>query len=251
MFSRIVKPKTGGLADPRRRTSTLTGGRRAGESDNPYLSARRTWNDHMREVTASRMMMAVFVVIALLIALGAIGGLVHVAEQSKFIPYVVEVDKLGQTLAVNRADSVSAYDDRIIRASLAAFITDARTVTPDVSLQRKFIFTLYGMISQSDPAFIKMNEYLNGNEKSTPFARAETELVDVQIRNVLPLTQDSWQVDWQETTRERSGAVKKTVDYRATLSLYIKPPGANISETEIHLNPIGLYIKDFSWAPLQ
>ena len=32
----------------------MEGGRRLGENENPYLSARRTWNDHMRGIQASR-----------------------------------------------------------------------------------------------------------------------------------------------------------------------------------------------------
>lgn len=34
-------------ADPRRGEQAIAGGRRQGESENPFLSARRTWNDHV------------------------------------------------------------------------------------------------------------------------------------------------------------------------------------------------------------
>jgi type IV secretion system protein VirB5 len=47
------KPKTA-ISDPRRSHEKLLGGRRQGENENPYLSARRTWNDHMQTVMSSR-----------------------------------------------------------------------------------------------------------------------------------------------------------------------------------------------------
>ena len=42
------------LIDPRRGFEKLLGGRRTCENENPYLSARRTWNDHMQTLISSR-----------------------------------------------------------------------------------------------------------------------------------------------------------------------------------------------------
>ena len=47
----------------------MEGGRRCGENENPYLSARRTWNDHMRGIQASRNMWQMLALLCLLIAL--------------------------------------------------------------------------------------------------------------------------------------------------------------------------------------
>lgn len=53
------------------------------------------------------------------------------------MPYVVEVDKLGQTIAVSPVDRAKGVDQRVIHAAMASFIQSARMVTPDVALQRK------------------------------------------------------------------------------------------------------------------
>jgi type IV secretory pathway TrbF-like protein len=48
-------------------------------------------------------------VCAVLIALAGVGNMMYIGSQSKFIPYVVAVGKLGQTIAVppmNRAKCV-------------------------------------------------------------------------------------------------------------------------------------------------
>src|SRR5690606_15187070 len=65
--------------------------------ENPYLNARRAWNDHVGSVVSAHQSWQVIGILSLLIALTAIGGIIHVGSQSKFIPYVVEVDKQGQT----------------------------------------------------------------------------------------------------------------------------------------------------------
>ena len=53
---------------------------------------------------------------------------------------MVEVDKLGQTIAVAPVDRAKGVDPRVIHAAMAAFVQSVRMVTPDVALQRKAIF---------------------------------------------------------------------------------------------------------------
>ena len=52
----------------------LDGGRRTGENENPYLAARRTWNDQSAANIASRQMFQLLGVLALLVALAGVGG---------------------------------------------------------------------------------------------------------------------------------------------------------------------------------
>ncbi|MBR4737437.1 MAG: conjugal transfer protein TrbF, partial [Rhodocyclaceae bacterium] len=56
-------------ADPRQLPQRIEGGRRAGESDNPYTTARRTWNDHVGGVMVQRRNWQIIGILALLIAL--------------------------------------------------------------------------------------------------------------------------------------------------------------------------------------
>ena len=92
------------LSDPRRGIDKLLGGRRSCENENPYLSARRTWNDHMQTLISSRQAWQIMGILSLLITLVSVAGMIHIGQQSKFIPYVIQIDKLGQTAAVAIAD---------------------------------------------------------------------------------------------------------------------------------------------------
>ena len=76
--------------------------------DNPYLNARRTLNEYNGALIQSRHMWQAAALLALMVAIGAVGGVIYIGSQSKFVPYVIEVDKLGQTAAVRRADRAAA-----------------------------------------------------------------------------------------------------------------------------------------------
>ncbi len=235
--------------NPRTNNEEIAGGRREGENDNPYLSARRTWNDHMRSVQASRNMWQILALLCLLIALAGIGGVVVIGSQSKFVPYVVQVNNLGEAVAVSRADVAAVADQRVIHASVAAFINDLRLVTPDIALQRRAIFRTYAMLSTNDPATVKTNEWFNGTENSSPFKRAETETVNVEIISVIPQSEETWQVDWLEKVYDRQGHLAEPpFKMRALLRVYTQPPTQSTTEEQIRNNPLGIYIQDYSWS---
>jgi type IV secretion system protein TrbF len=219
--------------------------------DNPYLCARRTWNTLLGVQVATRQMWQIVGVLALLIALVSIAGLIHIGSQSKFIPYVIEVDKLGQTVAISAVTASTRVDPRVIRAAVSDFVSDARLVSPDVALQRKAIFRVYAKLSPNDPATTEMNTWLNGYEDASPFQRAKKEMVSVAIQSVMAQTPDTWQVDWLETTRDRQGVLKGSpIRMRALITVYVLPPNHKTTEEQLRDNPLGIYVRHFSWSRL-
>ena len=216
--------------------------------DNPYLNARRVWNAHEGEILSSRRTWQIIGILSLLIALSAVGGIVYIGQQSKFVPYVVAVDKLGNATAISRADRAAPVDSRVMQATLAAFISDARLVTPDIAVQRASIFRLYAHLAPKDPATLKMTEFLNGSEDANPFKRAEAETVHIEITSALPQSSETWQIDWIEETRNREGGLKQSVRMRALVTAYVAPPDSRTDEEQIRRNPLGIFVRDFSWA---
>jgi type IV secretory pathway TrbF-like protein len=248
-IKRIVQKAPTDTGDQRRPAERMDGGRRKGEAENPYLAARRTWNDHVGEVKASRQMWQMLGILALLVALTGMGGVIYIGSQSRFVPYVVEVDKLGQAAAVRPAQRAGDPDERVMQALVSQFMADVRQVSPDVALQRKAVFRLYSMLAPTDPATTKTNEYLNGTEDSSPFKRSEKETVSIEVQSALRQTADTWQLDWDETVRDRQGLLKgKPFRMRALVSVYIVPPTPQTTEEQVRNNPVGLFVRDFSWS---
>jgi len=243
---RVFKKTTG---DERQDGDALEGGRRPGENENPFLAARRTWNDQSAANVASRQMFQLLGVLALLVALAGVGGVIYIGSQSKFIPYVVEVDRLGQRQAVAPADRAVPVDQRVVHAAVADWIGSMRLVTPDIALQRKAIFKVYAMLAPNDPATAKTNEWLNGTEESSPFKRAAKETASIEIASVLPQTPDTWQVDWTETVRDRQGVKKGEAQrWRALVTVYTMPTTPETTDEDMRNNPLGVHVRDFSWS---
>ena len=102
------------------------------------------------------------------------------------------------------------------------------------------------MINQADPSTTLIADYFGGGQgPNSPFIRAETELVDVDISTVLKQTDETWEVEWDETVRNRKGGFVSKKSMRALLQIYYAIPD---TVKAVYANPTGVYVKTFSWS---
>ena len=208
----------------------------------PYLDARREWNERYGSYLKRERLWMSVTILSLLIAAVATGGVVHIGAQNKFVPYVIEVDKLGNALAVQAANRAQPADRRVIKAMLARFIVNVRSVLVDATAQKRAIFDAYALLRQADPATGLINSFF---QSDPPFDRAQTETVTVELETVLPLNQTSWNIEWREIVRDRKGIETSQHRYKAAVTILVIPP---TKEETILRNPIGLYIPELSWS---
>lgn len=219
-------------------------------AENPYLSGRRRWNDYTGGIAASRRVWQLFALMSLLIALVAVAGALAIGAQSKFVPYVVQVDKLGQAVVTGPADRAAPADVRVIKAQVADFVASARLVTPDVQLQRQAIFRVFAMVAQGDAGFSKINNYFR-TPGTNPAERMGVEVVSTEIISVIQQTATSWQVDWNEQVFERSGEPKAPPSrWRALITVRVTDPTADTPEAQLRMNPLGVYVADYAWSKI-
>src|SRR5581483_5891576 len=133
-------------------------------------------------------------------------------------------------------------DARIIKAYLARFVVDWRSVTIDSVAQKGAVDRLYAMVPRGSIAVGKMSEYFRANN---PFAAAAKGTVATSVTNVLPISEKTWQVEWTEVSRDSRGTVLSTVRMKASILVGLTPP---TSEAQILLNPLGVYITDINWS---
>lgn len=228
--------------------------KRVGSSDvelteNPYLNGKRSWNSYVDAIKAIRNVWMVVGLASLMIALCAVGGMSYIGSQSKFIPYVIEVDKFGDTISMGPLESTNNADPRVIRAALSDFIKNVRTVTPDGNLQKRAVFKVYSMVNNKDPAYHQVEEIYSDSEQN-PFKRAAKELVNVNIISVLEQTDNTWNVDWEETVMNRDGTPISKKTWRATLTIYIADQGKAVELEQLTNNPMGIFVHNFSWQEI-
>lgn len=214
------------------------------EEHNPYLDGRREWLERYGSYIQRARQWRFMALAALLLAGISVTGNVLQATQSKMVPYIIEVDKIGKAAVATRADEAASPPMRLIQAEIAACIADWRTVTADAELQKKMIRRLSYFFAGSATGILK-----GWYERNNPYEIAQSgKLVHVEVRSLpLPVSRDSYRVEWTETTRSHTGVALDTQRYEATLTVQIVPP-----ETEEVLlnNPAGLYITNITASRL-
>ena len=225
-------------SDPRVSTTTIS----PEIASNPYVDARREWNERYGEYIQQAHHWRVVAFVSSLLALISVAGVVYIGAQSKVVPYVVQVDKLGEVAAVARADRVNIVDPRVIKAYLARFVADWRSITVDRQAQKSAIDRVYAMLPSGSVALGKLNDHFRSHN---PFTLAATQSVDIAVNYLLPISAETWQVDWLEVVRDSHGEVKSKVRMKASIIVGITPPN---EERLILINPLGVYIKDLNWS---
>ncbi len=209
---------------------------------NPYLDGRREWNERYGSYIAQARQWRAIAALCSGIALLAVAGVTWIGSQSKLVPYLVEVTRNGNAVTGHVATRTVGVSDDLIRALLAGFIEDWRTVSVDAAIQQRLVDRAYAHLSGADPAFNAVNAYYKANN---PFERGGRETVAVEIRSVLRTSASSLQVEWREETRDRKGNVTAIDGYKASAIVLIAVPS---KEPEIMQNPVGLYVKELTWS---
>ncbi|WP_338610897.1 conjugal transfer protein TrbF (plasmid) [Pelagibacterium nitratireducens] len=210
--------------------------------DNPYLAARYEWNErygsYVRAATAWRTIGLVSMTMAVI----GFGYALYQSTQVKLVPYIVEVDQLGNSAAGGFPAQIEYADERVVRAMLGQWVTNFRSITPDTVVQTGYINQTYAMLRRQDPSTEKVNAWFRNN---SPFDQAREKTVSVEINNVVALSNQSYQIDWTEIERDRQGRELQTRRWRGVATVTLSPPQ---DEAIIRLNPIGLYLADFDWT---
>ena len=214
-------------------------GSSTGLGNNPYINGREEWLERYGSYISRAAQWRMVAFLCLILTAISISGNVIQARQVKTVPYIIEVDNLGAIGAVARADRASSTPKRLIQASIATCISDWRTVTADVELQRKMIERLSFFMAGSAKGVLR--EWYEANN---PFEIAKNKLVHVEIKGLpLPVSPDSYRVEWVETVRSHAGVTLDVHSYEATATVQIKPPTV---DAVLLRNPGGVYITAIS-----
>ncbi|MDQ2843678.1 MAG: VirB8/TrbF family protein [Acidobacteriota bacterium] len=214
----------------------------AGNQYNPYLAARREWDERYGDQITRAKNWRTMAALSGLVSLLATSGLLWMSVRSHVVPFVVLVDNLSRPIASSIAEQASGSDDRLKRASVFTWIENLRLVTTDGIAQRKAIDRVYAQIANGSAAQTFISDFYRADP---PSKRAQTETVSVEVNAVLPTSDRTYEVEWVETTRDLYGAVKATDRWEGSFSIVMNPPK---DERQARVNPVGLYVTSASWA---
>jgi type IV secretion system protein VirB5 len=175
----------------------------------------------------------------LFLTIGLSSGLVWQSLQSRVVPYVVEVDHLGEARAVTPAEADYRPTDPQIAWHLGRFIANVRSRSLDPVLMRENWLQAYDFATDRGALFL--GEYARA---SNPFADVGRRTVSIQVTSIVRASDTSFQVKWTESEFER-GSLARTSHWTAMITVVIRPPR---SADTLRKNPLGLYVEAIDWS---
>jgi type IV secretion system protein VirB5 len=209
------------------------------EPETPYQRAGQVWDERIGAARVQARNWRLMAFGGLLLSTGLSAGLLWQSMQSRVVPYVVEVDRLGEARAVAPADAAYQPTDPQIAWHLGRFVSNVRSVSLDPVLMRENWLSAYDFATDRGALFL--GEYARA---ANPFGQVGTRSVSVQVTSVVRASDRSFQVKWTESIYER-GSLAGTSRWTAILTIVLRPPD---SADTLRRNPLGLYVDAIDWA---
>ncbi len=209
----------------------------------PAEKAEEEWDRRSGAVVIQNYHLRMMMVGLIIISIALAGGLVVQSLKSVVVPYIVEVDSAsGEVKNVGKLiQNEYTPKDAEIQYFLRQFVQNARAITLDPVVYDNQMQTLFAYLTQD--AAKKMKIEIQNEGQLQKFAQ---KVVQVKIVSVLPIKgSNSWQVRWneEEFATESGGLV--TTPMSGVFTITIIPPK---DEKILAVNPLGIYIADFSWS---
>lgn len=211
-----------------------------GVLETPYLRAQQVWDDRMgsaRVQATHWRRLALSCVLANLV-LG--GGLVYQSLKAQGIPYIVEGDSQGEVRTVGPAAGLSRPSQAAIQPQGREFVRTMRGLATDPIVVRERWMQVYAGVTPRGAPLLQ--SYARERD---PFGKVGKVSIAVDVQRVLPLTETSDDVQWNETIYDTNGVkTEEAKDSGRFAVLRHQPKTAQA----LKANPLGLYIDTFSWS---
>ena len=220
-----------------KRPSTHYG--KAPQPETPYQRAAQVWDDRIGSARVQARNWRYMAFGCLALSAGLSGGLIWQSASGTIVPWVVQVDKLGQAQAVAPAVADYQPSDPQIAFHLARFIEQVRSIPSDAIIVRQNWLRAYEFTTQAGA--LALNDYARAND---PFARVGKQQVSIEVSSVIRASPDSFRVAWTERQYE-NGQLSTTQRWTAILTIVIQPPR---DAERLRANPLGIYVNAINWS---
>ncbi len=205
----------------------------------PHQKAAQIWDERIgsARVQAQNWRLMAFGALGLASALAA--GLIWQSMQSRVVPYVVAIDKLGGVAAIGPALEPYNPTDAQIAYHLARFIRDVRALSIDPIVVKNNWLEAYDYATDHGAVFL--NDFARVND---PFKAIGERTISVTVTSVVRVSDSSFQVKWTEDLFEHESRAG-TEHWTAIVSVVRREPR---TADVLRKNPLGLYINGLNWS---
>ncbi|GHA27388.1 conjugal transfer protein TrbF [Devosia pacifica] len=209
------------------------------EPETPYQRAAQVWDERIGSARVQARNWRLMAFGCLILSGGFASALVWQSTTGNVVPWVVEVDNLGEAHAVGPAEASFEPSDPQIAFHLAHFIEQVRAIPADAIIVRQNWLRAYEFTT--DRGALALNDYARAND---PFTRVGRQQIAVEVSSVIRASPNSFRVAWTERHYE-NGQLSTTERWTAILTIVIQPPR---DAERLRANPLGIYVNAINWS---
>jgi type IV secretion system protein VirB5 len=209
------------------------------EPETPYQKAAQVWDERIGSARVQAKNWRYMAFGSLILSAGFASALVYQSARGTVVPWVVQVDRLGQAQAVAPADAAYRPTDPQVAWHLARFIEQVRSIPADPIIVRQNWLRAYEWTT--DRGASALNDYARIND---PFTKVGKQQIAVEVSSVIRASPDSFRVAWTERHYE-NGQLSATERWTAILTIAVQPPR---DAERLKANPLGIYVNAISWS---
>lgn len=207
--------------------------------ETPYQKAAQVWDERIGSARIQARNWRLMAFGCLILSAGFAAALVWQSGRGTIVPWVVQVDNLGQAQAVAPAVADYRPTDPQIAWHLARFIEQVRSIPADAIIVRQNWLRAYDFTT--DRGAMALNDYARSND---PFTRVGKQQVAVDVSSVIRASPESFRVAWTER-RYQDGSLAETSRWTAILTVVVQPPR---DAEKLRANPLGIYVNAINWS---
>jgi type IV secretory pathway TrbF-like protein len=207
--------------------------------ETPYQRAGQAWDERLGSARVQAANWRLMALGLLTVCGGLSAGLVWLSARGTVIPWVVQVDRVGQPQAVAPAAQGYSPTDPMIAWTLARFVEDVRGVPADAVVLGQAWRRAYDFTNNAGAA--ALSDYARGAD---PFSQIGKAQVSVEVTSVVRASPDSFRVAWIER-RYVDGQLAATQRWSGILTLALVPPR---TAEGLRKNPLGIFIRSIGWS---
>jgi len=209
------------------------------QPETPYQRAAQIWDDRIGSARVQARNWRFMAFGSLALSMGLSAALVWQSTNGSIVPWVVQVDRLGQAQAVAPATADYQPNDPQIAFYLARFIEQVRSIPADAIIVRQNWLRAYDFTTQAGA--LALSDYARAND---PFAKVGKQQVAVEVSSVIRASPSSFRIAWIER-RYQDGALASTERWSAILTVTVQPPR---DADTLRKNPLGIYVNAINWS---
>ncbi len=212
---------------------------RTPEPETPYQRAAQAWDDRIGSARVQAKNWRLMAFGSLFLSGGLAAGLVWQSASGSIVPWVVQVDRVGQAQAVAPADAAYQPTDPQIAFHLARFVEQVRSIPADPIILRQDWLRAYDYTT--DKGALTLNDYAR---TADPFGKLSHTQIAVDVSSVIRASPSSFRVAWTER-RYTDGTLAATERWTAILTVVIQTPH---DAEKLKRNPLGVYVTALNWS---